>query len=578
MRVLLGVGVLAPFLAARDTTRESVSTAGVQGNQQSFGAKATPDGRFVVFASDAYNLVPGDTNAVADVFVRDRALSTTERVSVSSTGAEAHGASAVSAITADGNLVVFVSSASDLVPGDTNAKVDVFVRDRLAGTTERISVGPGGVEGTGHCQFAVVTPDGRYVAFSSQADNLAPNDTNGTDDVFRYDRQFGTVRIVSARSTGVVGNGTSTSPSISDDGRFVAFASAASNLAGGDTNGAFDVYVSDLLLGTIELASRASSGAQGSLGSMQPSLSGDGRFLAFASYANNLVPSDTNGSMDVFRRELQTGALLLVSADMAGGSANGESLYPSISGDGRFVAFGSHATDLLMVDANGIAMDAFVRDCVAGTTEFAGVGTSGLQANFRIVDLALSANGRYVCFTSMAANLVAGDTNQREDVFLRDRGVDFTAYCFGDGLDPFQTTQCPCGNIGAPGNGCANSVTATGARLDAVGLWYEVTLTAAGMPATSTCIYLQGDALDEAVFGDGVRCTGGTLLRLRTRANSAGASSFPDSTDTVTLAQRGGMTGGVGGRRYYQTHYRNVAPLFCPPATFNVTNGVIVDW
>ncbi|MBK7875132.1 MAG: hypothetical protein IPJ77_05190 [Planctomycetes bacterium] len=156
----------------------------------------------------------------------------------------------------------------------------------------------------------------------------------------------------------------------------------------------------------------------------------------------------------------------------------------------------------------------------------------------------------------------------------------FNAYCFGDGIDVSHTTACPCANTGGAGNGCANSVNPNGANLTATGAASsdDVVLAGSGMPATVSCIYLQGDALADTVFGDGVRCAGGTLIRLRTRANVAGASSFPDSTDTITLSQRGGVTVGSGAVRYYQTYYRNSAALFCPPETFNVSNGWLIAW
>ncbi|MBK7876531.1 MAG: hypothetical protein IPJ77_12410 [Planctomycetes bacterium] len=150
----------------------------------------------------------------------------------------------------------------------------------------------------------------------------------------------------------------------------------------------------------------------------------------------------------------------------------------------------------------------------------------------------------------------------------------------GDGLDPAVTVACPCANFGTLGNGCANSVNASGARLSSTGATTsdDVVLAGSLMPATVACIYLQGDALTQVVFGDGVRCAGGTLLRLRTRINAGGTSAFPDSTDTVTLSQRGGVVPGSGALRYYQTYYRNSAGLWCPPETFNVTNGVRVTW
>ncbi|MFO1010242.1 MAG: hypothetical protein U1F29_09305 [Planctomycetota bacterium] len=154
------------------------------------------------------------------------------------------------------------------------------------------------------------------------------------------------------------------------------------------------------------------------------------------------------------------------------------------------------------------------------------------------------------------------------------------AFCFGDGIDPAVTVACPCGNFGAAGNGCANSVNANGALLAVSGQadTDDVVLHASGMPATVSCIYLQGTQVELAVFGDGVRCVGGTLLRLRTKNNVGGASQFPDTTDSVTLSQRGGVAIGSGVVRFYQTYYRNSAPLHCPPDTFNVTNGEAVTW
>ncbi|MBK7876409.1 MAG: hypothetical protein IPJ77_11750 [Planctomycetes bacterium] len=161
-----------------------------------------------------------------------------------------------------------------------------------------------------------------------------------------------------------------------------------------------------------------------------------------------------------------------------------------------------------------------------------------------------------------------------------DAEVAGTPFCAGDNLDPNVTTDCPCANFGTAGNGCANSVNAAGANLAVSGMANpdSAVLLGTGMPATVSCIYLQGDALTDVVFGDGVRCAGGTLLRLRTKANVGGASSFPDSTDTVSLSVRGGVVPGSGTVRYYQTYYRNSAALFCPPATFNTTNGIVITW
>lgn len=153
-------------------------------------------------------------------------------------------------------------------------------------------------------------------------------------------------------------------------------------------------------------------------------------------------------------------------------------------------------------------------------------------------------------------------------------------FCAGDGLDPAVSTPCPCGNVGANAHGCASSTNPGGAFLDASGTvaFDDVVLEGSDMPGASTCVYLQGDALVDMPFGDGVLCTGGNLVRLRVRGNVAGASAFPDASDTITLSQRGGVVPGSGVTRSYQTYYRNAAAGFCPPATFNVTNGVSLVW
>jgi hypothetical protein len=323
----------------------------------------------------------------------------------------------------------------------------------------------------------------------------------------------------------------------------------------------------------------ATGGAQGLEASTGARISADGRFVAFESLASNLVVGDTNSAIDVFVRDRVLATTERVSVGPAGVQGSFESLYPSISADGRFVAFASGSSNFVPGDTGW--SDVFVRDRQNGTTERASVDSGGAQPDGSNLGSALSPDGRFVAFFSLASNLVAGDANGVGDVFLRDLDGPFALpFCAGDGTLTDHTTGCPCGNDGAAGRGCAHSADAAGAGLSASGATAldSVVLHGSGMPATVACIYLQGDALDDAVFGDGVRCTGGTLLRLRTKVNVGGASSFPDATDTVTLSTRGGVVPGSGVRRYYQTYYRNSAPLFCPPATFNVTNGRVIDW
>jgi len=299
--------------AVFETTRVSVDSAGTQGTGgHSYETSLSADGRFVAFRSEATNLVAGDTNAADDIFVHDRQTGTTTRVSVDSAGTQGNSYSYTPSISADGRYVAFLSNASNLVAGDTNASWDIFVHDRQTGTTTRVSVDSTGTQGNGASAYhPSLSADGRFVAFLSEASNLVAGDTNGRSDIFVHDRQTGTTTRVSVDSAGTQGTGGhSYTPSISADGRYVAFASTATNLVAGDTNGTGDIFVHDRQTG----------------------------FVAFFSYATNLVAGDTNGLRDIFVHDRQTGTTIRVSVDSAGTQGNGNSFAPSISADGRFVA------------------------------------------------------------------------------------------------------------------------------------------------------------------------------------------------------------------------------------------------
>jgi|RhiMethySRZTD1v2_1073278.scaffolds.fasta_scaffold17610_2 Tol biopolymer transport system component len=405
--------------ATATTVRESVGSNGGQAN--SFGADPaiSADGRFVAFISGASNLVPGDTNGAIDVFVRDRQAGTTSRVSVPTGGGQANDFSDVPAISADGRFVAFISAASNLVPGDTNGVFDVFVRDRQAATTSRVSVASGGGPANGTSFNPSISADGRFVAFSSAASNLVAGDSNDSNDVFVFDRQTATTTMVSVRSNGGQANNGSSTPSISGDGGSVAFVSVASNLVSGDTNRMADVFVHDRQSGTTSRVSVSSDGHQAAKRrSDSPSISADGRFVAFVSLASNLVADDTFGKADVFVHDRQTGATSMVSLRTNGAQVDWPSLDPSISADGRYVAFRSGAAKLVAGDTNG-KPDEFVHDRQTGTTSRVSVRTNGGQANGNSDVASISADGRFVAFDSFASNLVAGDTNGVSDVFVR---------------------------------------------------------------------------------------------------------------------------------------------------------------
>jgi len=515
---------------SQTTTRVSVDAAGAQGNSNSGFPRISVDGRHIAFLSAATNLVPGGTNGLFQVFVHDIQSGQTELVSVNSSGVQGNLASEYVELSADGRFVAFSSSATNLVPGDTNGKDDIFVRDRLAGQTWRVSVDSSGAQADDLSLNPVLSADGRYVAFYGNATNLVAGDTNGVNDVFVHDLLTGETTRVSVDSSGAQANGPSALPAISADGRYVAFNSLATNLVANDTNGTWDTFVHDRVTGETTLVDVDSNGVQGSVfTTSQPSISADGRYVAFVSFASNLVPNDTNNAQDVFVHDRITGRTSRVSVDSTRQQGNDNSYGPRLSPDGRFVAFNSAATNLVAGDANG-RTDVFVRDLLTFQTQLISVDTAGVQADADSYDPSFSADGRYVAFYGYASNLVPDDTNSSEDVFLRDRGAasSFAPFCAGDG----SSVSCPCNNAGSMGHGCDNSIATGGALLSGSG---TASLSADSAQLTSTdelptalSIVLQGTtAITPTNFGDGLRCAGGSLKRLYVKHAIGGSISVP---------------------------------------------------
>jgi len=345
------------------------------------------DGSSVAFVSVASNFVPNDTNQNEDIFVHDLATGTTERANVDSNGGQAAGGalypgSRMPALSADGRVVAFSSYASNLVPGDTNGKFDNFVHDRTTGATERISVDSSGAQADDHSGESALSADGRFVAFTSLATNLVPGDHNGHLDVFVRDRSTGITERVSVDSSGLETDRDCFTPTLSTDARYVTFTSDATNLVPGDTNGCNDVFVHDRVSGTTERVSVDSSGAEADGLSWSASISGDGMRVAFESYATNLVAGDTNGCNDVFVHDRTTGATERMSVASDGSEDDCGAFIGSISGNGRVVAFCSCATNLVASDGNG-RFDVFVHyDCGAQSSNYGTglAGTNGVPA------------------------------------------------------------------------------------------------------------------------------------------------------------------------------------------------------
>ncbi|BEL06888.1 PD40 domain-containing protein [Actinoplanes sichuanensis] len=398
------------------TTRASVSSSGAETDAESFAPSVSGNGRYVAFWSAASSLVSGDANATADVFVRDLRTRTTSRVSVSTGGAEADQEASEPSISGSGRFVAFSSHATNLVPGDTNERGDIFVRDRVTATTTRVSVTGAGAEADNTSHSPAISADGRFVAFVSYAADLVPDDTNGVEDVFVHDRQTHSTRRVSVSTAGAEANERSIGPTITTDGRYVAFGSLASNLV---PSGAGGVFVRDVWRNRTELASVTSAGqpAGGNLG-LAATISAEGRFVAFYTDAPDVVPGDTNDVQDIFVRDLRTASTSRAGLTSKGLQGNDNSSMPAISGDGRFVAFVSYATNLVPGDTNGVE-DVFVQDRWTGSTRRVSVSASNGQGDSVSNSAALSADGSRVAFVSYATNLVPNDGNQLLDVFAR---------------------------------------------------------------------------------------------------------------------------------------------------------------
>lgn len=450
---------------AQQTSLLSINRTGTgSGNYDSYigglpsTATISADNRFVVFASVATDLVSLPVSlptSGTQVYVRDLVTGTTKLVSINRDGTAGgnRGAGAPS-ISADGRFVSFESGSSDLVANDTNRHSDVFVRDLATGTTTLVSVNRAGTaSGDAPSFYPQMSGDGRTIVFLSHASDLVANDTNNAQDLFTRDLATGVTACVNVSRAGVpTGNRTRLThsgsfdfhPVISADGRYVAFMSYLNDLVENDTlcrggscdgmNGINDIFVRDLAMQKTILVSVNRAGTNGGNGgATNPSISADGRRVAFRSFSTDLVNNDTTPQADIYVRDLAAGTTVLVSVNRAGTNGGGagytdgagiNSHYPLISPDGQYVAFGSWATDLALNKTNVFPMDVFVRDLAAGVTTLASVNRNGDDSrranNISSIPQAFSRDGRFIIFNSNASDLVEGDTNNDFDGFIRD--------------------------------------------------------------------------------------------------------------------------------------------------------------
>lgn len=396
------------------TTMVSVASDGTQGNYYSYQPSITNDGRYIAFVSYANNLVPEDTNETDDIFLRDRLEGSTIRVNVTNEGEQANALSYQPAITGDGRYITFTSFADNLVPGDTNNSFDVFVRDLQTGTISIVSIASDGTLGNAGSGAPAISSDGRYVAFSSSADNLVPGDTNNSSDIFVHDLQTGTTELISSFPDFEGFPSSSSSPTISGDGRYVAFTYYS------DYTEAEQIYLYDRQTGENKLISAPVGNISAQYDSSRdPVITEDGRYIAFQSWSDVLIEGGNIYASNIFVYDQDTGTNSLVSVSSDGTQGDWTYSYnPSISNDGRYVAFISDG-DYLVPEKDNLYQGIFVHDRESATTSLVSLANDG-DTGLIIQDYssAISGDGRYLAFESDLSTLVPGDTNNMADIFL----------------------------------------------------------------------------------------------------------------------------------------------------------------
>jgi hypothetical protein len=407
-----------------DITLASTSDEGLKGNGNSELPVLTPDATSVAFFSYATNLDPNDTDAFADVYVKDLLTGELTLVSTSDQGVKGNGDSmSRGTISEDGTRVAFFSLATNLDPADTDELADVYVKDLVTGNLTLVSTSDQGVKGNRTSFGPILSADGSKAGFYSWATNLDPLDPDPLTDIYVKDLATGDLTLASTSDQGIKGNDDSYSRgAMSADGSLVAFWSHATNLDPADTDVIADVFVKDLITGDITLASTSSDGTKGNAASYGQRLSADGRTLAFHSDATNLDPADTDELDDVFVKDLATGELTLASTSAEGVKGNGESEEPTLSADGSIVAFYSEASNLDPADTDEMD-DVYVKDLATGELILASTSDEGVKGNGESAYPRLSADGSIVAFYSTATNLDAGDSDAVEDVYIKDVGV-----------------------------------------------------------------------------------------------------------------------------------------------------------
>lgn len=532
---------LASIASAQTTELVSIATNGTQGDLGSIGGLVSADGRFVLFASQAHTFWPNDPDIATgpdfDVFLRDRLLGTTTDLS------EAFPNALPESMSADGEWVTF-SWSGTTTWGHPVARSMLW--ERATGNLQPL------VTGDLECYFAALSADGRYAAFIGR---YLPNGVvNAVTQAYLLDRRTGSIVCASRTPTGLLGNGTAYTVAISADGSRVAFDSNASNLVPNDTNDSTDVFVYDARSGNVRRASVNAQGVEADFGAIRHTISADGRFVAFLSVATNLVPGPVPPGQMLYRKELSTGAVEMLTVTSAGTPVPAIQDDVKLSGDGRLAFFASEGTTLVPNDGNH-AHDVFVRDTLNHTTERISTALGGGEANSNSFAMSVSSDGRFVAITSDASNLVANDVNGQRDVFVIDRGPQcwISSFC----------TAVP----NSTGN--AASISAQGVPSFTTN---DLVLACDGLPPATVGFFFAGTHPYDpgVVFGNGLRCVGGDVIRLGiVHANGSVATQAQDLASAVYAGVQPGDT------RYFQFEYRNQA---AGGAGFNTSDALLVTF
>ncbi len=404
--------------AVGDITLASTSDTGTKGNRESREPQISDDGSVVAFRSKARNLDPADTDAIFDIYAKHLGSGDIQLASITSTGTKSNGTSEQPTLSGDGTLVAFQTKASNLDANDTDTLSDIYVKNLSTGALTLVSQTKAGTKSNGVSDEADISADGTMVSFRSTATNLVPADTDTVPDVYEKNLVTGDLSLVSVNGTGTKGNAHSGRPSLSSDGALIAFRSKSTNLLAADPDSAFDIYLKNMSTGSLRLVSADASGTDGNGASTTPMLSSDGTLVAFRSSASNLLAADSDNIYDIYVKNMTTGGLILASTTGTGTKSNGSCVNPSLSADGTAVAFGSFATNFDARDTDTV-QDAYVKFLGSGALVLASTSATGTKGNANTLFPWISGDGSLVTFRSDANNLVAGDTDHTGDVYVR---------------------------------------------------------------------------------------------------------------------------------------------------------------